>query len=1012
MSYNQLNISTEQAEKIMLDNYGIKGLAVALPGEIDFNFRIKIENDEGFVLKISRPEQDEAYLDFQQHLLLYVEKKNLKIRVPKVVKSKKGETVSEISDGFGNRRKVRLLGWISGRIWDDVKPQRSNLRQSLGEQCGYLTSSLSGFEHTQAHREFKWDIAQSLWTKDHIHLFDSKEKEIIASFQKIFEAGQNDYTKLRKSIVHNDANCHNVVVSNDYINPKVLAVIDYGDAINTQIINDVAITIAYAIMGQTDALEAANEVLKGYHSTFPLLEDELEYLFPCVAMRLIITVTQSAINKLKEPDNLYLLISEKPAWEVLNKWVAIDQEFAHYSFRDACGYTPHPKEKQFKKWTTKLSIQLSQLFPTVKKRDIFPLDLSVSSNWLGHEQDLNDLELFEFKLRQLQKQNLNKIIAGGYLEPRCVYTSPAYDKIGNDGTESRTIHLGVDFWLPASTPVHALFDGEVFTAVNDSGDKEYGGLVIIKHSFKEIEFYTLYGHLSVAEALKHKVGDKINKGDFIASIGNYPENGNWAPHLHFQIMLSMLDYHKDFPGVAYHSQVSVWKSLCPNPDLFFNNVLSFNELLSNRDLIAHRKMHLGRSLSLQYDVPIRMVRGAGVYLIDQFGKKYLDTVNNVAHVGHESPTVVDSGQKQMAILNTNSRYLHPIINELAQEIIETLPKELSVVHFVNSGSEANELAIRMAKAVTGEKDILVSEGGYHGNSNTCVDISSYKFDGTAGNGAPEHTHVFPIPDSFRGKYRGENTGTLYVNEVKEQINKIHKRGRNVCALIMEPIISCGGQIELPKRFLKKSYELVRQNKGVCISDEVQVGCGRLGKTFWGFQLHNVIPDIITIGKPLGNGHPVAAVVCAKEIADRFANGMEYFNTFGGNPVSCAIAKEVLKTIKRDNLQSNAFIVGGYIKAQLKEMSVDFPIIGDVRGEGLFLGFELTDNALNPLADRTKYLVNRMKDYGILMSMDGPDNNVIKIKPPLIFNLENAKVLIYYLRKVFCEDFMVSKTNPS
>jgi 4-aminobutyrate aminotransferase-like enzyme len=557
-----------------------------------------------------------------------------------------------------------------------------------------------------------------------------------------------------------------------------------------------------------------------------------------------------------------------------------------------------------------------------------------------------------------------------------------------------------------------LFDGEVITAIDDNGDKEYGGLVILKHTIDNLEFYTLYGHLTVASAIKNKIGDTIKKGEKIAELGDYPENGNWAPHLHFQVMLSMLNYKVDFPGVAYHKQIDVWKSLCPNPNLLFKSeALQKKDVISNKELINYRKQHLGKSLSLQYKTPLKMVRGAGQYLMDSYGRKYLDTVNNVAHVGHEHYDVVKAGQEQMALINTNSRYLHENINALAQELIETLPKELSVLHFVNSGSEANELAIRMAKAYTGEKDIIASEVGYHGNSNMCIDISSYKFDGKGGKGAPEHTHIFPLPDSFRGTYKGNNTGKLYADEVKKQIDLVHKKGRGVAAFIIEPIISCGGQIELPDGFLNQAYKHTREAGGLCISDEVQTGCGRMGETFWGFQLHDVVPDIVTIGKPLGNGHPIAAVACTPEVADKFANGMEYFNTFGGNPVSCAIATEVLKVVKREKLQANALQIGKYLKEELRKLSGEFPIIGNVRGQGLFLGIELVDSKMNPLAAQTDYLANRMKDHGILMSTDGPDHNVLKIKPPMVFNKGNADELLVYLKKILSEDFMTDyETN--
>ena len=1008
MQYDALKTTTQQAEDILFKLFNIKGKASELPGEVDFNFRIKIENEEGYILKISRPDEDENCLDFQQKLLQYVAKNGSNLIAPKVIHDTNGNTISSITDASGNKRNVRLLSWVSGRVLSDVNPQLDSLRFSLGEQCGLLTQALQGFAHKEAERGFVWDVAQSLWTKEYLHLFSSEEKEIISTFHQQFEAAQHSYSKLRKSIVHNDANDNNVIVSADLINPIVKAAIDYGDAIKTQIVNDVAIACAYAIMHHNDPLEAALPIVKGYHATFKLQEEELAHLYVAIAMRLVISVTKSAINKIKEPDNEYLLISEKPAWEVLKKWFQIHPEFASISFRETCGFQAHPMQQQFETWASKNDFSLSELFPSIDKKEVYRIDLSVSSKWIGHLEEAANLDLFQFKIEQLQKEHPEKIIAAGYLEPRSLYTSTAYDKIGNHGRESRTIHLGIDYWLPVNTPVHALFDGEVVTAVNDAGDKEYGGLIILKHHEEGVIFFTLYGHNTVDSVLKHHVGKIIKKGEKIAELGNYPENGNWAPHLHFQILLSTLNYVDDFPGVAYYRQIDVWKSICPDPTLLFaSEALQPRKTVSNNDLIQYRKQHLGKSLSLQYKTPIKMVRGAGQYLIDQLGQKYLDTVNNVAHVGHENYTVVKAGQNQMALINTNSRYLHENINELAKELIETLPLELNVFHFVNSGSEANELAIRMVKAATGEKDIIASEVGYHGNANTCIDISSYKFDGKGGHGAPEHTQIFPLPDTFRGRYSDNDAASKYAKEVEKCIDNIQQKGRNVGGFIIEPIISCGGQVELPKGFLEKAYKAVRKAGGICISDEVQTGCGRLGKTFWGFQLHDVIPDIVTIGKPLGNGHPIAAVVCTQKVADAFANGMEYFNTFGGNPVSCAIATAVLKTVEQEKLQENALKVGTFLKLELNHLSKEFPIIGDVRGQGLFLGIELVDANLNPLAAQTAYLANRMKDYGILMSTDGPDHNVLKIKPPMVFTKENAKELIFYLRKIASEDFMQS-----
>jgi len=404
-----------------------------------------------------------------------------------------------------------------------------------------------------------------------------------------------------------------------------------------------------------------------------------------------------------------------------------------------------------------------------------------------------------------------------------------------------------------------------------------------------------------------------------------------------------------------------------------------------------------------------MVRGHGVYLLDDTGRRYLDTVNNVAHVGHEHSRVVRAGQRQMAVLNTNTRYLHENIIKFVEALLETMPTDLNVAFIVNSGSEANELGMRLAKNYTGQKDMIVSEVGYHGNTNGCIEISSYKFDRAGGTGAAPHIHVVPIPDVYRGLYRAEDPdpGSKYANHVKHAIDAMQSANKKPAAFIFESVISCGGQVELPKNFLKESYAYVRSAGGVCLADEVQTGCGRSGEFFWAFQEHDVVPDIVTIGKPIGNGHPLGVVVTTQTIANAFKNGMEYFNTFGGNPVSCAIGLEVLRVIKEEGLQQNAKVVGNYLKTRLRELMGHFKIIGDVRGPGLFIGFELVSDRKTklPATDKASYFANRMREKGILMSTDGPYNNVLKIKPPVVFSKDNSDFLLDSITDVLREDFM-------
>ena len=414
-------------------------------------------------------------------------------------------------------------------------------------------------------------------------------------------------------------------------------------------------------------------------------------------------------------------------------------------------------------------------------------------------------------------------------------------------------------------------------------------------------------------------------------------------------------------------------------------------------------------MSISYEKPLHIVRGFNQYLYDATGRRYLDTVNNVCHVGHQHPRVVKTAQKQLAVLNTNTRYLHENIAQYAEELLATFPDELSVCFFVNSGSEANELALRMVQTYSQQKDMIAVEAGYHGNTGRCINISSYKFDGKGGTGAPPFTHIVPIPDTYRGLYRRDdpNAAKKYARHAQKAIEKVKAEGRNIAGFICEGIMSCGGQIVLPEGYLAEVYGFVRDEGGLCIADEVQVGFGRVGEKFWGFELQNVIPDIVTLGKPIGNGHPLAAVITTQKVADDFTNGMEYFNTFGGNPVSCAIGQEVLQIVQDEKLQYHALEVGNYLKNGLKELQQKHEIIGDVRGKGLFLGIELVENrkTLKPATKQATYLANRMCENGILMSTDGPFGNVLKIKPPMCFNQSNAGFLLNTLDKILIEDFL-------
>ena len=423
-------------------------------------------------------------------------------------------------------------------------------------------------------------------------------------------------------------------------------------------------------------------------------------------------------------------------------------------------------------------------------------------------------------------------------------------------------------------------------------------------------------------------------------------------------------------------------------------------------LLDARRRLLGPSLSLSYRTPLHMVRGDGAYLYDADGRAFLDCVNNVAHVGHAHPRVVEAGIAQMRLLNTNTRYLHDTVLRYAGRLTALLPAHLEVCYFVNSGSEANELALRLARAATGRRDVATVDVAYHGNTQRLVEVSPYKFEGPGGAGKPDDVHVVPLPDPYRGAHRGSTpeTGAAYVGEAMRVLADAAAAGTPVGAVIAEPIASVAGQVVPPPGWLAGLFDAARGTGAIPIADEVQVGFGRVGVETWAFAAQGATPDIVTMGKPIGNGHPLGAVATTRAIAEAFANGMEYFNTFGGNPVSAAIGLAVLDVIEDEGLTEHARVTGERLIDGLRALAANHPAIGDVRGSGLFVGIELVRDreTREPDAGLAAELANRAVERGVLLSTDGPFHNVMKIKPPMVFSDEDSDRLIATIDGVLAE----------
>jgi len=771
-------IMEDDAVKLAEELYGVKVSAKRLPGYTDINFHLRDDMQNQYVLKISDISEEKEILEFQNMALKRLAEDTEGVLCPKVIGTVDGKLLESVECGDKKSRFARLLTYIPGKLLFQQEDQQPYLMRDVGRFMGTIDKALLDFNHPAMHREFLWDLRRASVMRQYLSYLDTwEEKSLADHFLSIYETlALPRICQLSTSVIHNDGNDYNLIVSEtDGGAIKITGIIDFSDMLHTCTVFEPAIAAAYSAMGKDDPLQTAVQVTKGYNDIVPLEEIEVELLFPLICARLCSTVCQSAYLQTLDPENSYLAVSQKPAWEVLRKFAAIDPQDAHDLFRDACNIPP--------------------------ARDVKPM--------LGKEE-----------------------------------------------------------------------------------------------------------------------------------------------------------------------------------------------------ILRLRKDHIGRSLSISYEKPLKIVRGFMQRLYDETGKSYLDAVNNVSHVGHCHPKVVRAAHQQACALNTNTRYLHDNLVQYASKLCSTMPDPLNVCFLVNSGSEANDLALRLARAYTGGEDLIVVDGAYHGNLSSLIDISPYKYDGPGGAGNPSYVHKTPRPDGYRGpfKYVDSDAGKKYAAIVGEVIKGVQADGRRISAFICESMLGCGGQIVLPQGYLKEVHNYVKEAGSVYIADEVQVGFGRVGEFFWAFQTQDVVPDIVTLGKPMGNGHPMAAVVTTPKIAASLNKGMEYFNTYGGNPVSCAVGMAVLNVIEEEKLQENALKTGAHLKAGLESLVKKHSLFGDVRGLGLFIGVELvTDNeTLAPAASLAADIIEKMKDNGVLLSTDGPLHNVIKIKPPLVFNESDADFLLTTLDRVLDE----------
>ena len=1009
------DLTPSEANAHVALHYGLDGTATPLPSERDQNFLIDAGTVGRFVLKVANAAEAPDFLEAQNAVL-----NRLALATdlcPRVVPSLSGrlmEPVADATDADAPRYLARLVTYLEGAPLARIRRPSVRLLAEVARGLGRIDRALAGFDHPALHREFHWDLARGLpEVERRLELLEDRALRALVERLVATVARRLNLVapRLRAGIVHADANDHNVLVEPDPLEerpPRVTGLIDFGDAVHSWLVVEPAVAIAYAVLDREDPLAIAAAMTAGYHAELPLIDDEIGVVFDLACLRLCVSACMAADQQRHRPDDEYLTVSQAAIRRTLPRLAAIPSRLAQATLRHACGLVPVPSAAPVAEW---ISSRRGAYAPVLEEDSRLDrravVDLGVTSPLVSADPAENAPGLLGARIDKVLAAAGARVGVGRYDEARLLYTAPPFAVEGS-GSQWRTVHLGVDLFAAAGTPVHAPLSGTVHALGDRAGPLDYGPAVVLRHATDRGEvFYTLYGHLSRGSLATLAPGTPVAAGAPFATLGGPHENGGWPPHLHLQLIVDLLDLGLAFPGVCHASQREVWRHLSPDPGALAGlppgRAVSEPSVL---ETLAERRRRLGGNLDVSYREPVKVVRGWMQYLWDESGRRHLDAYNNVPHVGHCHPRVVEAGRRQMGLVSTNTRYLHDLVNEYAARLAATLPGELGVCYFVNSASEANELALRLARAHTGARDVIVLEAAYHGHTTSLIDISPYKHAGPGGRGAPAWVHVAPLPDDYRGPYRrGEpDIGPRYAGHVRAILERLRRRSVRPMGFIAETCPSVGGQVFLPEGYLTDVYSAVRDAGGVCIADEVQTGYGRIGSHFWAFEAHGVVPDIVVMGKPIGNGHPIGAVVTTPEIARSFDNGMEFFSTFGGSTVSCAIGLAVLDVMRDEGWQAHAKRVGDGLMNRLTPLVSRRRLVGDVRGSGLFLGVELVrDRAtLDPAGPEASWVVNRLREAGILLGTDGPYHNVLKIRPPMPFDEGNADHLAGELDEVLAE----------
>ncbi|MBM3113843.1 aminotransferase [Pseudomonas sp. P66] len=951
------DVSEQQALQLLQEHYGLSGSLHPLGSQQDLNFRV--DSPQGrYVLKICHGDYTVVELEAQHAALSYLHERGLP--VPAVMPAKSGAQLLTL-DQAGQALRVRLLDYIEGQSLTRLKFMPAQLIAELGELCARIDQALADFTHPGLERTLQWDPRHAIELIAHLSPVlteGARKAQLLEATDKAQKRLQPLTGQLPMQAVHLDITDDNAVWQRDEQRQwQLQGVIDFGDLVHTWRIADLSVTCAALLHhAEGDPLRILPAV-QAYHALNPLTDAELKALWPMVVARAGVLVLSSEQQLSVDPDNAYIRDNLSHEWEIFEVATSVPFELMEAAIAQVAGGDLPDLE---------LSAS-GELLPGLQGSSVTAVDLGVLSshfqagNW---EQPGFDQQLLR---EQAGANGAACSLHGQYRLSQTHIDNPQ---------EPRTFALHVELQAPVNE-VQAPWAG-VWLATDDGQGCLQG---------EQCSLW-LRGLVDAPETgAQISQGQHLGRSDGLLSIQLCRVPGLCPP-----------------PFVE-PSRAAAWKALCPSPQALLGFACEAEPLVDAQQLLARRDASFARSQKHYYEQPPHIERGWRNYLIDMQGRSYLDMLNNVAVLGHGHPRMASEAARQWSLVNTNSRFHYAAIAEFSERLLALAPDSMDRVFLVNSGTEANDLAIRLAWAYSGGRDMLSVLEAYHGWSVATDAISTSIADNPlALSTRPEWVHPVIAPNTYRGAYRGEDSSADYLRDVDAKLEAVAAAQRQLAGFICEPVYGNAGGISLPAGYLEQAYAKVRAAGGVCIADEVQVGYGRLGEYFWGFEQQGVVPDIITMAKGMGNGQPLGVVITRREIAEALEAQGYFFSSAGGSPVSCRIGIAVLDVMDEEGLWDNARDVGRHFKARLQGLVDKHPLAGAVHGSGFYLGLELVRDrtTLEPATEETTTLCNRLRDLGIFMQPTGDYLNILKIKPPMCTTRQSVDFFVDSIDRVLSE----------